>query len=74
MPQRGRRAKVAKRKGRAVRQVAGNTKENITVMMTWDASGWKYGVQLVVKRKWATADLLVEPPAGTCTFDDAVDL
>jgi len=70
VPQRGRRAKVAKRKGCAVRQRAGSNKEQITVMMTWDASGWNYGAQLVVKRKWATADLVVEAPEGECTFDD----
>eukprot|EP00967_Tisochrysis_lutea_P150968 scaffold292873_cov28-Tisochrysis_lutea.AAC.1 len=43
-------------------------------MMTWDASGWNYGAQLVVKRKWATVDMVVNAPAGTCTFDDEVDL
>eukprot|EP00967_Tisochrysis_lutea_P158778 scaffold325929_cov59-Tisochrysis_lutea.AAC.1 len=74
VPQKGRRAKVAKRKGKAVRQTASLNKETITVMMTWDAAGWNYGVQLVTKRKWATEDLVVEAPAGECTFDDRVDL
>ena len=65
---------MAKRKGKAARQLTGGNKETVTVMMTWDASGWNYGVQLVVKRKWATGDMLIECPPGECTFDDRVDV
>ena len=62
MPQKGRKKKVAKRKGQATKQAIKMNKDCITVMMTWDLSGFNYGVQLVLKRKEITDDMAVEAP------------
>ena len=42
MPQKGRRAKVAKRVGKAVRRAGTVNKETVLINMTWDLSGHNY--------------------------------
>jgi hypothetical protein len=73
MAQKGRRAKVAKRKGSAVRASDTENKETLTVNMCWDLSGHNYGVQLVTKRKTLSEDMVIEAPKGARQFDDTVD-
>ena len=48
-PQKGRRPKVAKRKGKSVRKATSTSKENASVNMAWDLSGHLYGVQIILK-------------------------
>jgi len=74
MAQKGRKAKVAKRQGSAVRTSDTENKETLTVNMCWDLSGFNYGVQLVTKRKTLSDDMLIAAPAGARQFDDKIDL
>lgn len=74
MAQKGRRAKVAKRKGSAVRTSDTENKETLTVNMCWDLSGHNYGVQLVTKRKTLSDDMVITAPSGARQFDDQVDI
>ena len=74
MPQRGSRHKVAKRQGQAVRRAGTVSKENVSVNMTWDLSGYNYGVQLVLKRKELTHAMVADPPDLAPGFDGEVDL
>jgi hypothetical protein len=74
MAQKGRKAKVAKRQGSAVRNSDTENKETLTVNMCWDLSGYNYGVQLVSKRKTLSNDMVIEAPSGARQFDDTVDL
>ena len=73
-PQKGRRNKVAKRKGKAVRNATVTSKENASVNMTWDLSGHLYGLQLLLKLKDYHDGLVATPPPGAPCFDDACDL
>lgn len=73
-PQKGRRPKVAKRQGKAVRQATTTSKENVSVNMAWDLSGHLYGVQLVLKLKELHDHLVADAPVGAASFDDTVDL
>ena len=72
--QKGSRKKVAKRKSTPVRQAANLNRENVSVHMTWDLSGYNYGVQLVLKRKEITDDLVVEGPAMARGFTGEADV
>ena len=74
MPQKGSRKKVAKHLSKPARRAAGCNKENVSVNMTWDLSGHLYGVQLVLKRKELSSDMVVEPPRGARAFDDVTDV
>ena len=74
MPQKGRRAKVAKRVGKAVRRAGTVNKETVLINMTWDLSGHNYGPQLVLKRKEISEDMVVDAPREARAFDDETDV
>jgi hypothetical protein len=65
---------VAKRKGKTVRQATSTSKEQASVNMAWDLSGFLYGMQLVLKLKELHDGLVADPPPGAPRFDDMVDL
>ena len=73
-PQKGRRPKVAKRKGKRVRKAGSGNKDQISVMMCWDADGHSYGVQLITDRTTLTDDMVVDAPRGAREFDDVTDV
>ena len=73
-PQKGSRPKVAKRQGQHARRSGSVNKEGVSVNMAWDLSGHLYGVQLVLKRKELSDDMVVDAPRGARTFDDETDI
>ena len=73
-PQKGRRAKVAKHEGQAVRLATTTNKEILSVMMTWGLCGHLYGMQAVLKLKELHSRLVATAPPGAACFDDEVDL
>ena len=73
-PQKGRRPKVAKRKGKRVRKAGSGNKDQISVMMCWDADGHNYGVQRITDRTTLTDDMVVDAPRGAREFDDVTDV
>jgi hypothetical protein len=52
---------VAKRKGKTVRQATSTNKEQASVNMAWDLSGFLYGMQLVLKLKELHDGLVADP-------------
>ena len=74
LPQKGKRAQVAKVKGKPAREAATKNQENVTVQMTWSLSGHNYGPQIVVKRKTLDDNMLIEAPVGAAGFNDTVDV
>ena len=72
-PQKGKRAKVAKRKGMAARDATATSKENASVNMAWDLSGHLYGLQLLLKLKQLHDGLVATPPPGApCSAKEGV--
>lgn len=73
-PQKGKRPKVAKRVGAAVRKATTTIKDILSVNMTWDLGGHLYGMQAVLKLQFLHSELVATPPPGAASFDDQTDL
>ena len=73
-PQKGRRPKVAKRRGKAVRMATATSKESASINMAWDLGGHLYGVQVILKLKELHTQLVTKGPPGAAYFDGTVDL
>ena len=73
-PQKGRRGKVAKHQGQAVRKATTTSKEILSINMTWGLCGHLYGMQAVLKLKELHSQLFATGPPGAASFDDETDL